>query len=165
MRYTIRQKVFSFSDSFTVKDELENPLLKVEGKIFSLGDKLRIYDMNNNEIYYIEQEIFRLLPEYRIYEKGKEIAFFKKEFTFLKPKINIESIFGEYTVTGSVFGYNFSILKNNKTIARIEKALFAFSDTYSLEIVENEDMKFMVTMAIVIDQMIHDSRSTNNSRT
>jgi uncharacterized protein YxjI len=50
MKFIIKQKVFSFGDNFTIKDEMENDRYIVRGKVFALGDKLKIYDTSGNEI-------------------------------------------------------------------------------------------------------------------
>ena len=52
MRFIVRQRIFSFGDSFTIKDELGNDHFVVKGRVFTLGNKLRIYDMAGQELYY-----------------------------------------------------------------------------------------------------------------
>ncbi len=159
MKFIIKQKIFSFADSFVVKDEYDNPLLKVQGKYFSLAKKLKIFDMQDNEIYYIEQKLFKFLPEYRIFQGSQQIAFLKKEFTFMKPKINIKSIYGNFTIDGKILQYNFTIHKEEEPVAIIDKKLMSFSDTYAVDVSDDEDIPFIVTLVIVIDQMLHDDRS------
>jgi uncharacterized protein YxjI len=44
-RYQIRQRIFSFGDKFTIKDELGQGVFAVRGKVFSLGRKLALEDM------------------------------------------------------------------------------------------------------------------------
>ena len=41
-RYYIRQKVFSWRDKFSVKDENGEDVFQVEGEIISLGRKLHM---------------------------------------------------------------------------------------------------------------------------
>jgi uncharacterized protein YxjI len=53
MKLYIKQKVFSFNDKFTVKDETGADRYFVEGEIFTLGKKLHVYDANQTErIFY-----------------------------------------------------------------------------------------------------------------
>ena len=49
MKLYIKQKVFSITDKFTVKDETEQDKYFVEGEFFTLGKKLHIKDMNGTE--------------------------------------------------------------------------------------------------------------------
>ncbi|MFS8541711.1 MAG: LURP-one-related family protein, partial [Tissierellales bacterium] len=67
MRYILKQKIFSLSDKFYIKDEKENPRYYVESKIFSFGDKLKLFDLEGTELIYIEEKVLRLLLEYNIY--------------------------------------------------------------------------------------------------
>jgi uncharacterized protein YxjI len=106
MRYKIRQRIFSFGDNFTIRDQYENDRFEVRGKVFSFGDKLRIYDMAGNEIVYIEQEMFHLLPRYNIYLNGGYAASVKKEISFFRPSFTIESNQGNYTITEIFFLMN-----------------------------------------------------------
>lgn len=161
MRFMIKQKIFSFGDNFTINDELGNPHYLVRGKVFSLGDKLRIYDMQGNELIYIEQKLFKLLPEYTIYYNGSPAAKVKKEFTFFKPKFNIESYIGNYTIDGNFWGMDYVILKAGSFAAQISKKWFALRDTYGVDISDDEDHAFILALVIVIDQVVHDSNHNN----
>lgn len=163
MKYKIRQRVFSLGDNFIIKDESDRPWFIVKGKVFSIGDKLAIEDLNGNHLFYIEQKLFKLLPEYYIFQNGIQVAKVKKAFTFFKPKFSIESKFGEYEVNGDIFSYNFRMLKNKSIVATVNKKWFALSDTYGVDIIEEENHAFLLTLVIVIDQVIHDKNNNNNS--
>jgi uncharacterized protein YxjI len=159
MRFLIRQRIFSLTDSFTIKDELQNDRYLVRGSFFSLGDKLRIYDLLGNELVYIEQKLFRLMPEYEIYLAGKLAGRVKKKFTLFSHRFEIESELGNYTVEGDFFGLDFTIRKNNYPAAVVSKKFFSLSDTYGVEIGEQENEVFMLALVIVIDQTIHDNKN------
>jgi len=162
LRFIIKQRIFSFGDSFIINDEMGNPRFQVQGKVFSIGDKLRIYDMQGNEIVYIEQKLFKLLPEYTIYYSGMPAARVKKEFTFFKPRFNIESFIGNYTIEGNFWGMDFNVLKNGRIVAQVSKRWFSLRDTYGVDISDGEDYAFILALVIVIDQVIHDNNHNNN---
>ena len=44
MKLYIKQKVFSWGDKFTVKDEAGRDRYYVEGEIFTFGRKLHVYE-------------------------------------------------------------------------------------------------------------------------
>ncbi|MCR1897546.1 LURP-one-related family protein [Irregularibacter muris] len=162
MQYKIRQKIFSFGDNFTIKDNQDQDRYIVRGKVFAIGDKLKIEDLQGHELMYIEQKVFRFLPEYSIYSSGQHLATVKKELTFLKPRFNIKSIMGNFQISGDFFGHDFQILKNNHPVASVNKKWLSFSDTYMVEINDNEDQAFMLALVIVIDQVLHDNNQNNN---
>lgn len=162
MRYKIHQKIFSFGDKFTIKNENDEPMFNIRGRVFTLGDKLYLEDLNGSELFYIEQKIFKFLPEYNIFQNGVQVAKVKKELTFFKPRFNINSNYGKFEISGDIFAYNFRILKNGRTVATVSKRWFALSDTYGVEIGNEENQAFLLVLIIVIDQVIHDSNSNNN---
>lgn len=162
MRFIVKQKIFSLSDSFIINDENNNPAYKVMGRLFALGDQLNIYSVKNNEQIYIQQKIFKLLPEYHLFKDGSCVAIIKKEFTFFKPNFNISSERGSYKVSGDFLGYNFNVLKENRKVASVSKAFFSFRDTYAVDICPSEDQIFLLAVCIVIDQTLHDRNHNNN---
>jgi len=156
MKYLVKQKVFSFRDSFTIKNEFGEECFRVIGKIFSFGNKLHLTDLQGNELYYIEQKIFRFLPEYTIYRDGVPVAQVKKNFTFFRPSFDITSVYGNYNISGNLWAYDFSIFKNGSPVAVISKQWFSFSDTYGVSIDDREDAAFILALVIVLDQIYHD---------
>lgn len=156
MRYLIRQKIFSFGDSFTIKNEMEEDCFRVQGKVFSFGNKLHLTDMQGYELYYIEQRLFRFLPEYTIYQKGNPVATVKKNFTLFRPSFDINSVYGNFNIDGNFFAYDFTIFKNGSPAAIISKKWFSFSDSYGVSISDDEDAAFMLALVIVLDQVYHD---------
>lgn len=50
MKLYIKEKVFTWGDQFTVKDERGNDKYVVEGEVFSWGKKLHVYDMTGREV-------------------------------------------------------------------------------------------------------------------
>jgi uncharacterized protein YxjI len=162
MRYQIRQKIFSLGDNFVIKGENDEPRFIIKGKVFSFGDKLSLQDLNGNELYYIEQKLFKFLPEYHIFQDGMHAAMVKKEFTFFKPRFIIESKYGNYSMEGDIFGHDFQIIKSGRVVAEVSKRWFAFSDTYGVDIENDENQAFLLALVIVIDQVIHDEEHHNH---
>mgnify|MGYP002727810260 CR=1 FL=1 len=66
MRLLIKQRVFSWTDSYDVYDENENAKYFVKAEFFSLGHQLHIYDRNDRELGVIRQRLFTLLPAFEI---------------------------------------------------------------------------------------------------
>ena len=62
MKLYIKQKVFTWGDQFTVKDERGEDRYYVEGEVFSFGKKLHIYNMAGREVAFVKQELFTILP-------------------------------------------------------------------------------------------------------
>lgn len=156
MRYIVRQKIFSFTDSFSIKDETGQDILLASRQLLSFGKKLRIYDLAGNELCYIEQKIFRFLPEYDIFINGRHIANVKKKFSLLRNDFVIDSPGRRFYVEGNFLAHEFDILEGGRPIARISKRYFALTDTYGVEIADEQDQLVGLALAIVIDMVCHD---------
>ena len=82
MKLYIKQKVFSFRDRFTVKDERGIDMFQIMGEIFSFGKVLHIHDMNECRLLTIRQKLFTLMPRFVIERDGNVIAEIAKDFSF-----------------------------------------------------------------------------------
>ena len=156
MKYLIHQKVFSFGDKFTIKNEDGEDCFRVYGKVFSFGNKLHLTDLQDRELYYIEQRLFKFLPEYTIFQNGMAVAQVKKNFSLFRPTFNITSSYGDFNIDGNLFAYDFSIFKNGTPAALVSKKWFSFSDSYGVSISDNENAAFLLSLVIVLDQVYHE---------
>ena len=48
MKLLIKQRVFSWTDTYDVYDEAGNPKYYVKAEFFTLGHRIHVYDMNQN---------------------------------------------------------------------------------------------------------------------
>ncbi len=164
MKYIVKEKIFNIGNKFQIKDDQGVPRFEVVGKVFTIGKKLNIYDMIGTNVAYIEQKIFRFLPEYNIYLNNQLGATIKQKLSFLKQRFSIESDFGDFDVEGDIFAYNFSIYKNGREVARVNKKWISFSDTYMVDIDNDENQAFILSIVIVLDQVLHDYSPQNNTQ-
>ena len=157
MKFYIKQKVFSWSDKFTVMDEDGNSRYFVEGEIFSWGKKLHVYDGAGNEIAFIKQEVWSFLPCYHVYVRDNWIADIKKEFTFFFPKYRIEGLGWE--IEGSFMAHDYSITKDGRTIASICKEWMTWGDSYEIDVLDPANQLIALAVVLTIDCVL---ASNNN---
>ena len=62
MKLLIKQRVFSWTDTYDVYDEYDEPKYFVKAEMFRLTHQIHIYDRNRNEIGMIKQRFFTLMP-------------------------------------------------------------------------------------------------------
>lgn len=87
MKLYIKQKVFSLTSRFTVKDENGDDRYFVEGEFFSLRGRLHILNAQGEEIGQIYSRLWTFLPRFILEIGGEEIAEIVKEFSFFPPRI------------------------------------------------------------------------------
>ena len=149
MKLYIKQKVFSWSDRFTVKDSYGADRYYVEGELFSWGKKLHVYDMAGNEVAFIQQKVFSFLPRYFVYVNGEEIAEIVKEFTFLLPRYSIEGL--GWDIEGSFIAHDYEITQDGRPIVTITKEWMTWGDSYELDITDSRDEIVALAVVLTID--------------
>lgn len=160
-RYFIKQKVFSWRDRFTVKDEQERDVYYVEGELFTLGKKLRVFTMDDEEVVYIEQKLFRFLPEFDLYVGDKQLATIKKEFRLFRNDYNIYG--PDWQIEGDFLGHDYVIVERGKVIADVSKRWFSWGDAYEIDILDETQEDILLGAVVVIDCVLSAQRAQNNS--
>lgn len=158
MKYFIKEKFFSIKDVFYIKDQYEQDIFKVLSKIISFGNHLRMYDNKNNEVCEIKQSVFRFLPEYNIIMGDTVVANLKSKLSVFTKKLSVSSSFVDYTIDGNVLAHDFTIYKNRRVVCTVSKTFFSLRDYYCVDINEDENPAFILSMVICIDQIYHDKR-------
>ena len=149
MRLCIKEKVFSWGDKFTVKDEYVYDRYVVEGEIFSWGKKLHVYDMAGREVAFIKQEIWSFLPRYYVFCGGRQVAEIKKEFTFFLPRYTIDGL--SWEIDGSFMAHDYVISQHGRVIVRIQKEWMTWGDSYVLDIGDPDDELVALAVVLTID--------------
>ena len=72
MELRIKQRVFSWTDTYDIYDETGKAKYFVKGELFSLGHRIHIYDQQTGmEAGCVAQRLLSLLPTFDIYIGGK----------------------------------------------------------------------------------------------
>jgi len=161
MIYKIKEKFWSLGDEFTIYDEEDNEVYKVFGKAFSWGDKLSFQDLEGKELAFIDQKLLSWKPCYKIIIDGKEFAQVTKEWTWLKKKFTLD-VPGpnDYEIDGSFWEHEFVFTRSEQPVATISKELWAWTDSYGVDIIDEEDDIAILCACIVIDQVLDDEKSS-----
>lgn len=149
MRLLFKQRLFSWFDSYDIFDEAGNTVYTVKGQL-SWGHCLKIYDACGKEIGMVKQKVFSFLPKFFIYQGGQLIGSINKEFSFFKPKFNID--FNGWRIDGNWFEWEYSIINTfGAPIATISKQLFNWTDTYVIDVYNPNDALYALMLVIAID--------------
>ena len=162
MKLYIKQKVFSWGDKFTVKDEYGNDKYFVQGEVFSWGKKLHVYDSVGREVAFIKQEVCSFLPRFYVFCGDEQIAEIKKEFTFLFQRYSIQGLGWE--IEGKLMAHDYEITKNGELIVSISKEWMTWGDSYELSIANPEDEIVALAVVLSIDCVMEaGSRASANN--
>ena len=157
MKLYMREKVFSWNERFTVKDENGWDKYFVEGEFFSLGKKLHLLNVHGEEVAFIQQRLFTLMPRFAVTVAGREIAEIRKEFTFFFQRYVIDGLGWE--IDGDVWAHDYVIRKDGRTIVRITKEWLTWGDSYVLDILDPADELVALAVVLTIDCVAEASRN------
>ena len=146
----IKQKVFSWTDTYDVYDSAGNPKYYVKSDFFSIGHRIRVYDKaSGRELGVIQEKVLRLFKEFEITIDGSSQGIIKKQLSLFRPKYDIE--YKGWRLEGDFFQWNYDIYEGANLVVHITKQLFRWGDTYVLDIVNDRDELPALMVAIAMD--------------
>jgi len=149
MKLIFKQRLFSWFDSYDIYDEAGNTVYVVKGEL-AWGHLLRIYDAHGNEVGYIKQKVLTWLPRFEMYIGGNYAGCITKEFSFFKPKFNID--FCGWRVEGDWFEWDYTILNSaGLSVAQVSKELWKWTDTYVIDVRDPHDLLYSLMLVLAID--------------
>ncbi len=149
MKLLFKQKFFSWFDSYDIYDEAGNTVYTVKGEL-AWGHLLRIYDAFGQEVGYIKERILTFLPKFEMYINGEYKGCICKEFSFFKPRFNID--YSGWQINGDWFEWDYFITDAlGDTVASISKELWNWTDTYTIDIIDPKDALPALMLVLAID--------------
>lgn len=164
MRYVLKQKLLSWGDDYTIRDEQGADRYFVDGKALSLGAKLSFQDMAGNELAFIRQRLLKLNPTYEIHRDGalaavvtrKLLSFLHHRFVVDVPGPN------DLEAEGNLLDHEYSFRRGDSVVATVTKQWITLRDTYSIDIADGEDDVLILASAVVIDEACHPDDQGHN---
>lgn len=150
MKLIIKQRIFSWTDSYDIYDENMNRKYTAKADFFALGHRIRFFDRNDLEIGCIEEKLLRLFAEFDVYIMGSRYGSIKKKLSLFTPKYDID--YNGWSVTGDIFEWNYKVRTyNGLVIAYIKKEILNLSDTYVIDILNDSDEISVLLLVAAID--------------
>jgi uncharacterized protein YxjI len=145
----IKQKVFSLSEKFTVKDQEEKDTYYVEGSFMRVPKTFSIMNTSREEVALITKKVFSFLPKFFVEVNGQEVLTIKKEFSFLKARYSIDA--AGIDVQGNWLDMDFQVLHNGRVVGEVGKEWFSWGDSYRVQILDEEMETIIIALVIAID--------------
>ena len=157
----IKQKVFSLSGKFTVKDQQEKDVYYVEGSFMQIPKTFSIMNTTRNEVALITKKAFSFLPKFFVEVDGQEVLMIKKEFSFLKARYTIDAAGIE--VHGNWWDMDFQVLRHGDVVGKVSKEWFTWGDSYQVQILDEEMETIMIALVVAIDCVKADEAAASSS--
>ncbi len=150
MKLLIRQRVFSWTDSYDIYDQFGSPRYEVRAEFFSLGHQIHVYEKDTGrEIGSIHEKLLTFLPQFEVRIGGRVFGTVRKEFTFFRPKYQVD--FLGWQVDGDFLGWDYRVTQNGRHVLSISKEPLHWSDTYVLDIPDPRDEINGLLLVLAID--------------
>jgi len=153
MRYVMKRKAFSFGGDYKITNEAGGDVYLVAGRILSLGKNYSFQDLAGNELARIEQKLLSLGATYEIYHRGELAAVVKEHlFTLFRHVFTID-VPGpdDLEAKGDFFDAEYSFTRGGRTVAEVSKRWFNWTDTYGVDIADDQDQVLILASALVIE--------------
>jgi uncharacterized protein YxjI len=157
----IKQKVFSLSGKFKVKDQEEKDRYYVEGSFMKVPKTFSIMNTSRDEVALITKKVFSFLPKFLVEVNGQEVLTIKKEFSFLKARYAIDAAGIE--VQGNWWDMNFQVLQHGKVVGEVGKEWFTWGDSYRVQVLDEGMETIMIALVVAIDCVKADESSASSS--
>ncbi|MFD1447999.1 LURP-one-related/scramblase family protein [Oceanobacillus profundus] len=145
----IKQKVFSLSGKFTVKDQQGNDVYFVEGSFMRVPKTFSIHNNTGSEVALITKKVFSFLPKFMVEVDGREVLTIKKEFSFFKARYTIDAAGIE--VNGNWWDMNFEVYQHGEVVGKVSKEWFTWGDSYKVQVWNEEMETIILALVIAID--------------
>ena len=158
MQYVLKQKLVSLGNNFTIKDVEGHDAFQVKGQLVSLGDKLSFQDLEGNELVYIEQKVFNWVATYEIWRDGRMVADVRRDlFSFRRHRFTVDAPGpDDLEAVGDFLDFEYVVNRGDRKIATITRQLFHLSDTYWVQIDDEEkDPVLVLAIAVVLEVVCH----------
>lgn len=148
MRLLFKQRFFSWFGSYDIFDEDGNTVYVVKGEL-SWGHRLQIYDAMGNPVGRVQERILTFLPKFELYVEGRLAGEIVKEFSLFRPKFQLDC--NGWTIEGDFWEWDYTVMDGARTVMRLSKELWNWTDTYSMEITRSEDALYSLMIVLAID--------------
>ncbi|RDW15844.1 hypothetical protein CWR48_19160 [Oceanobacillus arenosus] len=155
----IKQKVFSLSGKFTVKDQQEQDVYYVEGSFLRVPKTFSIMNTTRDEVALITKKIFSFLPKFLVEVNGREVLTIKKEFSFFKARYTIDAAGIE--VRGNWWDMNFQVYQHGEVVGEVSKEWFTWGDSYKVQVLKEEMETLMIALVVAVDCVKADQDSSS----
>ena len=149
MKLLFKQRFFSWLDSYDIYYEDGSTAYTVKGQL-SWGHCLKIFDPYGREVGTVKERVLTWMPKFELYLGSQYIGCISKEFTFFKPRYNIEC--NGWQVEGNWMEWDYQVLgPQGDLIATVSKEIWNWTDTYVIDTAFPDDAIYVLMVVLAID--------------
>lgn len=98
----------------------------------------------------IKEKVLTWLPKFEMYLGERYIGCISKEFSFFKPRYNIDC--NGWQISGDWLEWDYTIQgSSGQTVATVSKEIWNWTDTYAIDVSDPQDALCVLMMVLAID--------------
>lgn len=149
MKLLIKQRVFSWTDTYDVYDEEGNVRYFVKAEFLSLGHRIHVCDASGNEVGLVKEKLITLMPEFEIEIAGMVCGSIQKKFSLFRPRYEVD--FKGWRTEGDFLGWDYDVYSDCSCVMHISKEPLHWGDTYVIDFENPADEVAGLLLVIAID--------------
>jgi uncharacterized protein YxjI len=157
MRYHVKERAWSLTGDFDVRDEGGNPVFEVRGKFLSIGDNLTLFDRSSGQkLVHIKQRVLSLLPKYNLYNGNEEHwGSVSQRFALFGERFRVIGNNGAaLSIKGDVWNWRFSIRdESGNQLGEVSRQFSLFRDSYAVDVAPGVDASFIVALVVILERV------------
>ena len=153
----IKQRMFTWTDTYDIYDEKGIPRYYVESEFMSLGLHIHVYEKyTDREVGAVHQRFDHFNPRFEIVIDYERRGTVKRQFSWFRPKFFVD--FMGWDVEGDLCGWNYEVYQYGYHAITVQKELLTWGDTYVLDIHDPEDEIPALLLVLTIDAAYNSRR-------
>ena len=150
MRLLIKQRVFSWTDTYDIYDEYEKPKYFVKAEPFSWGHILHVYEHSTgNEVGLIREQLLTFLPRFDMEIGGRPVGTIQKQAGFFRPRYEVDC--RNWRVVGDFPAWQYDVYQDCSSVIRIRREPLHWGDTYTIDYEDPKDEMEGLLLVLAID--------------
>jgi len=158
-RYQLREDLISIGDDFWIENENGQRVFRVDGKILRISKTYAFLNMAGNTLCRIRERLLTIKDTMEIEDaEGQEMAVIRKALISpLRDRWNVKVRNGpDLDIQGNILDHEYTISQGRQRIAEVSKKWFRITDTYGVEIADNQNDILILAIVVAMDAMTHE---------
>jgi len=158
-RYQLREDLISIGDDFWIENENGQRVFRVDGKVLRISKTYAFLDMAGNTLCRIKERLLTIKDTMEIEDaEGQEMAVIRKALISpLRDRWNVKVRNGpDLDVQGNILDHEYTISQGRQRVAEVSKKWFRLTDTYGVEIADNQNDILILATVVAMDAMTHE---------
>eukprot|EP01068_Selenidium_serpulae_P016248 Selendium_serpulae@DN627_c0_g1_i1.p2 len=152
--YLLRSKAWSLSSGYYIKDENNEDVYSVKKHFSLVHDKLTLLDKSEVSKLDIFQKFNWFTARYTITRQGEPFAQFLEKCVLCGSKYQMTCSDDRcYHVEGNIWDREYVFERDGSEVASVSKARFSLTDSYGVQIDDDEDQELILAAVAIIDRI------------